>query len=333
MSKEQRLAVAVTGINGFVGTHLMQRLLPGVSEIYGFSRQAFISPAYDFATKNKCNIHGIPGDLNELDIKTLGQTYPDAKLGIFYHLAGRAHRPAELSDQVFARQFDADNVQATEKAYHIARMMGARRFVYLSSIKVLGDISSQPFTPQDKLQPGDVYAKSKCDAERLLESLQREYALPVTIVRPPLIYGPGVGGNFQKLLSLASYGLPLPLGGATALRSMLSITNLCDLLINHIPDDDAPYRILHVRDEQDISVRNLLIALADIMGKSCRLVQLPDRLLRFLGAMVGRSTMLARLLDPLQVDDSLTRSLFSWTPPQSTESALKETVDCWIVEH
>jgi len=167
----------------------------------------------------------------------------------------------------------------------------------------------------------------------MLQDMQLRHNLACTVVRPPLIYGPHVGGNFRKLLGLAYGWFPLPLQGACAPRSMLSIHNLCDLLVRCIPEDDIGYRVLHLRDDSDVNVRQLLRSMSAIMDKPAHLYYVPERYLRFIASCVGRSTQFARLFDPMQVDDSPTRELFSWTPPQSFDAALKETVDCWITQH
>ena len=319
-------SAAVTGSSGFVGKHLVHHLGRAGYEVTGFSRRAVAQ-----GMQEQQLVQTITGDLNHLDVN--GITKDCDQVEIFYHLAGRAHRPAELADANSFELFRNDNVKATEKAYQLALAMGARRFVYLSSIKVMGDTSMSPLSPKLATNPCDVYARSKCEAESMLHDLQLHNGLAVTIVRPPLIYGPHVGGNFEKLLGLAFGWFPLPLQGARSPRSMLSISNLCDLLIKCIPEDDIGYRVLHVRDNQDVTVEHLLTAMSGFMHKPAHLFYVPERYLRFLARCTNRSTQLARLFDPMQVDDSQTRDLFSWSPPQSFEAALKETVDCWTMQH
>jgi nucleoside-diphosphate-sugar epimerase len=312
---------AVTGTSGFVGQHLTRHLIDADVQVLGFSRRATVS-------QDPQNIKTIIGDLGTLHPEGIASSCN--AVDIFYHLAGRAHRPDELEDDSCSELFRNDNVQATERAYQIAQGLGARRFVYISSIKVLGDVSISPLSPNDTLQPTDSYARSKCEAEELLERMQRHSTVAVTVVRPPLIYGPNVGGNFERLLGLAYSGVPLPLSSARAPRSMVSIRNLCALLVDCIPSDDAPFRVLHVRDANDVNVEQLLTNMSHIMRKNSRLFFVPERILRVLASWIRRSTQFSRLFDPMQVDDSETRKLFAWTPPQSSDAALKETVECWI---
>ena len=322
----QGRSVAVSGTGGFVGRHLVQYLGEEGYQVFGFSRH---TPEWD--SREQQHVQEIIGDLNTLDIDSISKVCD--QVDVFYHLAGRAHRPSELADDSCLELFRNDNVKATEKAYLLALALGARRFVYLSSIKVLGDTSAFPLSPGDTVNPGDVYARSKCEAEVMLQGLQLQHSLAVTVVRPPLIYGPHVAGNFEKLLGVASGWFPLPLLGACAPRSMLSVYNLCDLLVRCIPEDDLGYRVLHVCDDKDVSVVQLLTAMSRILKTPVHLFYVPERYLEIIASGIGRSTQFARLFDPLQVDDSHTRELFSWSPPQSFDAALKETVDCWMSQH
>ncbi len=324
LQKSTLRSAAVTGASGFVGRHLVQHLVAADVAVTGFSRTAGSS-------RDQQNIRIMAGDLGSLDPEDIARTC--SPVDIFYHLAGRAHRPSELEDDSCAELFKNDNVRATERAYQLAQGLGARRFVYMSSIKVLGDASVSPLSPSDSLQPADSYARSKCEAEASLQHMQLKSDVAITVVRPPLIYGPNVGGNFERLLGLAHRAIPLPLSGARAPRSMINVRNLCTLLVECIPEDDAAYRVLHVRDANDVSVEQLLTSMSHIMQKRSRLFFVPEKLMRIIASWIGRSTQFARLFDPMQVDDSETRELFSWIPPQSTDAALKETVDCWISQH
>jgi len=153
----ERLA-AVTGTGGFVGRHLVQFLENAGYQVFGFSRR---TPKWGSGVQ--LQVQSIIGDLNTLDIPGISKAC--GQVDVFYHLAGRAHRPAELADDSSLELFKNDNVKATERAYELALALGARRFVYLSSIKVLGDTSNSPLSSTDSMNPGDVYARSKCDAE------------------------------------------------------------------------------------------------------------------------------------------------------------------------
>jgi UDP-glucose 4-epimerase len=223
------------------------------------------------------------------------------------------------------------NVECPVRWLRAAERVGVGRFVFLSSVKVLGDVSDRPLLPDDPYAPADAYARSKVAAERgLLDSARHSTA--VALVRPPLVYGPGVGGNFQTLLRVAAGGLPLPLAGARAPRSLLAVQNLVDLLV-HLGRSftpvcaDAADGIWHASDGEDLGVAELLTVLRQAFGVPRRLFNVPAPLLRAAAAATGRAALYSRLFEPLQVDTSATLgSLAGWTPPVSRDAALREAV-------
>ena len=325
----------VTGIGGFLGRHLLRTLVQAGYSVRGIARSPVSMSADEQADVGSAEVKIATADLNSLASADSmpGDFQNTGPVDIFYHLAGRAHRPSELADEQYCREFEADNVSATIAAYHLARRWEAKRFVHLSSIKVLGDVSTVPFRPDLPYAPEDVYARTKCAAEQGLIELEREHRLPVTIIRPPLIFGAGVKGNMKSLIDLVGSGWPLPLGSAHAKRSFVGATNLCDLLVNYVPKDQAALRVLHVREREDLSVRELLIAISGGMGKSARLFPLPEKLLRTTLKLVGRTGLASRLLSPMQVDDSPTRELFDWTPPYTIGESIEEMLKCPSSRH
>ena len=295
----------VTGADGFIGVHLCERL---EREGWTVLRSQRSGGRADFAV-----------DLATIDPQQMAaQSGP---LDVVFHLAGRAHRRAD------AATYERDNVETTRRAWQWAQRAGARRFVFLSTIRVLGDVSRHPFRIGDPRRPGDAYAESKAEAEVYLEEVAGD-GPAVTIVRPPLVYGPGVGANFLRLMQAAVRGWPLPLGRAAAPRSQVAVGNLIDLLVRCCADNRG-LRVLHVRDERDYAVADLVRALATAAGRSPRLLQIPPSLVRAALAVVGRARVSSRLFAPAQIDDRATRAVFGWKPPIESQQALLETVAWW----
>ena len=247
---------------------------------------------------------------------------------VVYHLAGRAHRSDKGPELERYERYRHDNVATTRSLFAAAQRNSVNRFVFVSSIKVLGDVSNAPLRPADAPDPQDVYAQTKLEAERCLEDARHRGRTRVTIVRPPLVYGPGVKGNFASLLATVASGWPLPLGRADAPRSLLARANLIDLLIA-AQRDSADWRVLHARDDGDDSVRELVTTIARSFGHGPRLVPVPRVLMRVAAAMTGREALYERLFQPLVVDDDETRQALGWTPPHSRGGAIDEVSRWW----
>jgi len=197
------------------------------------------------------------------------------------------------------------NVDAPLRWLRAADRAGVPRFVWLSSIKVLGDVSQRPLVPDDPYRPGDAYARSKVAAERALCGQQRD-AVALAIVRPPLVYGPGVVANFRRLLGWADGATPLPLATARAPRSLLGI--------------------FHVADRESVSVAELLSRLRRLCGRSPHLWPLPRPVLKSGAALAGMQGIYQRLFEPLEVDSVKLQTDLDWSPRQSLDDALQETV-------
>lgn len=289
----------VTGATGFIGQHLQKRLSSDGIEVRGFGR-------------------GVPG----LSDRSSLQQWSEYLEGVdaVFHLAALAHRKKASS------QITEVNARWPARLYAAAAAAGVGKFVFLSSIKVLGDHSSRPLRPQDPYAPGDVYAASKVQAEQSLLEAQGNLATQLAIVRPPLTYGPGVKANFLALLRLARLaqsGIPLPLADAAAPRSILGVDNLCDLLHRVLQSGTG---IFHCADAEAISVRDLLALIASLSGKSIKLWRMSPTLLEATLRTLGRADAYSRLFDPLEVDQSGTFQELDWTPPQSTADQLAGTL-------
>jgi nucleoside-diphosphate-sugar epimerase len=307
----------VTGAGGFIGSALCERL-----RSLGWQVRA-VGRGTSFGSDRSVILCD--------DLAAVSPTRLDDWLDgvdVVYHLAGRAHRDDRGPELERYELYRRDNVATTRLLFAAAQRNSVARFIYLSSIKVLGDVSEVPLNPDDEPDPKDVYAQTKLEAERYLEDARRPGATQVTIVRPPLVYGPGVKGNFAALLAAVASGLPLPLGRADAPRSLIARSNLVDLL-TIAARDTADWRILHARDDGDCTVRELVTQIARAFGHAPRLVPVPRRLMRMATSISGREALFQRLFEPLVIADDQTRTALGWTPALPQSNAIDEVIDWW----
>jgi nucleoside-diphosphate-sugar epimerase len=242
------------------------------------------------------------------------------------HMAARVHVMRESAGDSLAA-YRATNVDGTLRVAQAARRAGARRFVFVSSIKAVGESSHghAAFSESVSPEPTDPYGISKLEAERALAEFGSTSGLEVVIVRPPLVYGPGVRANFLQLMSAIAKGLPLPLGAVQSRRSMIFVENLADALVRCATDSRAAGGLFHVNDGHDLSVSELVCMLASVLRVPNRCLAVPPALLRVAGRLTGRSAQVARLLDDLQVDSSHIAEVLGWQPPYTVEQGLTET--------
>jgi nucleoside-diphosphate-sugar epimerase len=247
------------------------------------------------------------------------------------HCAARAHVLKERAVNPLAA-FRVVNVVGTRKLAEKAATMGVRRLIFLSSIGVLGVNTNgrEPFSIADSPAPRENYGISKWEAEETLWQVAAQTDLEVVVIRPPLVYGPGVRANFLRLLQLVKCGLPLPLGAVDNLRSLVSLDNLVDLLIRCVDHPSAAGHTFLVSDDHDISTPELIFNLADLMGRKARLLPVPPRMLRLGGRLLGRLPEIERLIGSLQVNILHTRERLNWTPPMSVEEGLYRTVRAFL---
>lgn len=240
---------------------------------------------------------------------------------VVVHLAGRAHVLREEAEDPLA-EFRRVNVAG---AIHVARSAieaGVRRFVFVSSIGVLGSSSDEVLSEASRPAPTEPYAVSKYEAELALRELAGSGTLELVIVRPPLIYGPGAKGNFLRLLKLVDLGLPLPLGSLHEPRSFIGVRNLCGALLSCATLSEANGETFVVSDGEDISTAELIATLARAMNKGRLVWRFPPSLLKLVTAMLGKSGEFARLSSRLQVDSSHIRTTLGWTPEQGLREGL-----------
>jgi nucleoside-diphosphate-sugar epimerase len=312
------VTVLVVGATGFVGSHLCREL---------FRRGATVRGTYRSAT-SPLPEGVVPARVADLtDVRAL--TAAMEGVSSVVHLAARVHVMRETAVDSLAA-FRAVNVDGTRAVCDAALRAGVKRLVYLSSIKVNGNGKEGPYVDSDPEAPEDPYGISKLEAEARVKALSGT-GCDWTIIRPPLVYGPGVGGNFQRLLRLAdlSRRVPLPLGGIPNSRSMVFVGNLVDLIVRCLDDDSARERVCLVADEEAPSTSHLVERLAFHLGGESRLLPCPIRLLRIALAALGRSAEGDRLFGSLSVQPSMVGSPLVWRPPFTMDDGLRSTAQWW----
>jgi UDP-glucose 4-epimerase len=310
--------VLVTGATGFVGQVLCQALARAGYTVRAALRTQRNVPDWIRETR-------VVGDLN-------GSTDWSAALAdvdFVIHAAARAHVLHDPPEN--AQQYFAVNAEGTKQLALMAGRAGVRRFVFLSSVKVNGEATvDRPFTADDVPQPLDPYGRSKLLGEQYLGEVAAATGLPVLSVRSPLVYGPGVRANFLRLMSWVDGQRPLPLGSVANRRSLVSVWNLCDLLIHGLQHPRAAGRTWMISDGFDLSTPDLIRALATAMKRRARLIPVPVALLKLAGALVGRRAEVERLCSSLVVDASPLQVELNWHPPVSFEQGIERTVAWYL---
>jgi len=305
--------ILVTGANGFVGTALCEVLLE-----QGFKVKAAVRKVASQSASNAVSIGEINSDTDWIDALS--------EVDTVIHLAARVHVMHETATDALTA-YRKVNVAGTVHLAQAAVTAGVKRFIFLSSIKVNGESTppNQPYSPEDMPAPVDPYGISKLEAEIALQQLAKDTALDVVIIRPPLIYGPGVKANFKSMLSIVNKGLPLPLGAIHNKRSLIAIDNLIDFIICCINHPAAANETFLVSDGLDVSTPDLLKQVAKALNKKLFLIPVPSALLQFFASAMGKKTLAQRLCESLQVDISKTHTLLGWTPSIKLEEALLKT--------
>jgi len=290
------MAVAITGANGFVGGHVKQVLSERGFEVLTLARGVYPLPLLQRAN-------------------------------ILIHLAARVHVMDEHSSNPLA-EFRQANVTDTIILARQAAAAGVTRFVFISSVKVNGEETQpdHPFTEIDAPNPVDAYAQSKYEAELALREVAVETGLEVVIIRPPLVYGPGVKANFASLMNAVVRRLPLPFGAVKNLRSLVGLDNLVDFIHCCMLHPSAANETFLVSDASDLSTPQLISELAQAAGVKPNLCAIPPLALEWAAALVGRRSAMQRLCGNLQVDVTKARVLLGWQPPVSLQDGFKKTI-------
>lgn len=312
--------VLVTGATGFVGRHLCESLVSSGYVVTGTTR--FLE---NRSSPENYELR-IAGDFGtEID---WGPILRDADYVV--HLAARVHVMSEDAEDPLT-EFRRVNSWGSKELAEGAAIAGVKRLIYVSTVKVLGEkTEGRPFRHTDSAAPCDPYAISKFEAEESLSRIAIEKGLEIVIFRPPLIYGPGVGGNFRRVLGLVARGIPLPLGLIRNVRSMLAVSNLCDVIRISLEHPDAASKTFLVADGADISTPQLFRIIGEFMDKPVRLLPVPENLLRLGGKMFRRSNEVTRLCDSLQIDIENTKNALNWSPQTSLEDGLRSVVRWYL---
>lgn len=246
------------------------------------------------------------------------------------HAAGRAHVwPIGEADW---REYFRTNTLASENLAWAAADHGVRRFVYVSSVKVNGEATQgTAFRAADEPAPQDVYGLSKWLGEQVVLRIASRTRMQAVIIRPPLVYGPGVRGNFLRLMRLIDKGVPLPLASISNVRSLVNVWNLCDLLIHVLESRTGPDEVWMVSDGEDLSTPELIRRLARAMRRRPRLLSVPAGALLGCARLLGKRAEYTRLCGSLVVDASETRRRLDWQPPISVDEGMERTA-AWYAE-
>lgn len=307
--------ILVTGSNGFVGEALFNYL----QEVEQYHVSGSVRTA-DVARENLFTV-------SELSENT---DWFDALKGqhVVVHVAARAHVMDDSVGEPLA-EYRRVNVAGTLNLARQAASAGVRRFIFISSIKVNGESTTigSPFQHLDKAMPKDPYGISKSEAESGLWQINKESGMEIVIIRPPLVYGPGVKANFLSMMKLVSKNYPLPLGAICNRRSMVALDNLINLISTCINHPKAANQTFLVSDDHDISTTKLLEMMTQAAGKSPRLLPVPMSWLRLAGKLTGKQAVIERLCGNLQIDISHTKTTLGWQPPISLEEGVKR---CFI---
>lgn len=297
----------VSGSSGFIGSALVAELSRRGLSAFAASREEL-----------DALLAGAPS-------RSLRQALPES---VFHHLAAVAHRSPNA---VRAAEYDAVNRVFPVELARAARDFGARRFVFVSTAKVLGDVAETPLDESAPLAPPDAYSRAKAGAEAELLRMSAPAAFDVVVLRPPLVYGPGVKANFRKLLRLAAAGWPLPLGRVNARRSFVHVGNLVHAMLHVAEHQASGGHVFHVTDGRDMSVTEVLRVLASGMDTRCRLLPVPVRWLRAVGRLAGRGADVDRLVLPFRLDSRKLEAALGWGAPIEPEAGLRATA-AWFVE-
>lgn len=315
------MKIAITGATGFLGSHLLKKIISNYTSVLAIVRnsnqindqvETFIVPVISADTQ-----------------------YLDAFEGVdcIVHCAARVHMMQDDSESPI-EAFREVNTRGTINLARQAIKSGVRRFIFISSIKVNGEeTNDKPFTADDTSLPSDPYGISKHEAEVKLLELADETGLEVVIIRPPLVYGPGVKANFLSLIKLVAKRYPIPLGAVNKnSRSIVGIDNLIEFIITCIEHPAAKNQKFLVSDGKSLSTSKLIQAIGNSMSKNVILVPVPKWLFFMAGSLLSKQDVIQRLFSSLEVDISKNKELLGWVPPYSTEDILKKTTNYYLTK-
>lgn len=306
----------ITGANGFIGRALISKL---ALQTNYFIRASVRKKTIQFPRQI---------EVFENMEASSNTNWADAlrDIDVVIHLLARVH---VMHDKVAnpLLEYRNINVNATIALAKLAAKQGIKRFIFLSTVKVNGEsTSNKPFSEFDLPHPQDAYAISKWEAEEALKKISKDTGMELVIIRSPLVYGPNVKANFLKMIQYIKRGIPLPLGAIQNKRSLISIDNLIDFIVTTISHPKAAHQTFLISDDEDISTTDLLRRIGKHIGKPARLIPLHPRILSFLFNILGRQDFGDRLLGSLEVDITKAKKLLAWSPPKTLDEGLRATV-------
>ena len=306
----------ITGANGFVGRALCAEAARRNFVVHAATRSACDLPCADV-----CHAVGTMDGAADWASALVG-------VDLAVHLASRVH----VMDDTAANpldEFRRINVQGTLNLARQAAAAGVRRFVFISSVKVNGEATQlgRPFSASDTPAPLNPYGISKMEAEQGLREIAAHTGMEVVIIRPPLVYGPGVKANFAAMMRWLRRGAPLPLGAIHNRRSLVALDNLVDLVVTCLAHPAAANQTFLVSDGEDVSTTELLRRMGKAMQRPAHLIPVPASFLQGTAALLGKRDMAQRLCGSLQVDIQKTRQLLGWSPPLTLDEGLKKAAE------
>lgn len=312
--------ILITGASGFLGRNLIGRLLADGHAVAGSIRR----PSSLLPSTVRAHV---------VDVENPQDSWAEAleSVDTVVHCAARVHVMSDKSTDPIAA-FRKANVEATLRLARESAAAGVRRFIFISSIKVNGEktLPGAPYTADDIPQPTDPYGISKMEAEAGLLALAETVDMDVVIIRPVLVYGPGVKANFLSLMKWLARGVPLPLGAIHNRRSLVALDNLCDLISTCVGHSAASNQVFLVSDGDDLSSTELLRRMSQALNAQARLLPIPPWMLKSGAILIGKPELSQRLCGSLQVDITKTRNLLGWAPPVSVNDALAATAKDYL---
>ncbi len=310
------MKILVTGASGFIGSHLLPALLAKGWRVRGAVRSAE-------------RLNRLPAPAEGVVVGELGpqtdwsQAVPGVEVVV--HLAARVHVMHDADPSAYSRA----NVDGSRRLAEAAVAAGVRRLVFVSSVKAMGEAgwTARPWREEDACAPQDEYGRSKLAAERAIAEAACRTGMETVVLRPPVVYGPGVVANIYSLFRMVDRGWPLPLRSVDNRRSFIYVGNLVHALIALVEHPKASGQTFLVSDGQDLSTPELIRAIGRALGKPARLFPLPPGLLRGVARCLGRSAVADRLLGSLVVDCTRVRRRLGWEPPILLEEGLARTAE------
>lgn len=306
--------ILITGATGFVGSHLLQMALAQNRDV--------ICP---IRTSKNATSHSWASQIQNIDRQTDWQPHLN-NVHTVIHCAARVHVMNDTASDPLAA-FREVNLYGSLRLAEQAAAAGVRQFIYLSSVKVNGEMTmdGQAFSENDPPSASDPYGISKQEAEAALLELGRRSGMAITIIRPPLVYGKGVGANFLSLLIWVKKQVPLPLGSIHNQRSFVFVKNLCDFILHCVQDPRAFNQIFLVSDGKDLSTTELLKEAAKALEVSSRLLPFPVGWMTFAANLLGKKNITDRLCQSLRVDSQKAQKQMAWSPPYTLQQGLRES--------